>query len=192
MIVLGNTLISLDIFETEFVCNLNQCKGSCCVEGDYGAPLDAEEVDAISGNLEGIKPYMTERARKKLDKQGFHEADPDGDLVTQCIGGRDCIFAIEEAGMYKCAIEKAHYDGKSSFLKPISCHLYPIRLSQVGEFTALNYHKWDICSDACHLGAALKVPVYKFLKNALIRQFGESWYHELEHIAAEYEASRPL
>lgn len=186
MILHENTLISLDIFEEEFVCNLSKCKGACCVEGDYGAPLEKEEVGIIEKYLPEILPYMTPRARKQVEQKGFAEEDPDGDLVTQCISGRDCVFAITENGSYKCAIEKAWEDKKIDYKKPVSCHLYPIRLVELPEYTALNYSEWDICSDACKLGKDLKVPVYKFLKDPLIRRFGKDWYDGLEQIAVEY------
>lgn len=188
MIIHENTLISEDILEKEFVCNLSACKGACCVEGDYGAPLLDEELNDIDRNLEAIKPYMTARGRSRIEEGGYSELDPDGDLVTKCIGGRDCVFAISEGGIYKCAIEKAYEEGKSDFRKPVSCHLYPVRISEVGEYLALNYSRWDICSPACSLGEKLRVPVYRFLKEPLIRKFGAGWYHSLEEIAAARHA----
>jgi hypothetical protein len=190
MIIHEHTLISPDIFEMEFACNLNKCKGACCVEGEFGAPLAEMELEVIDSQLENIRPYMTHKAKALLDKEGFYEKDIDGDLVTKCLSGRDCIFAINEEGVYKCSIDKAWQDGKSNFRKPISCHLYPIRISQVGEYTALNYDRWDICSPACEMGKSLGMPVYKYLKDALIRNFGEKWYSELEIIAEEYLRSR--
>lgn len=184
MIIHEQTLISEDILEKEFVCNLSACKGACCVEGDYGAPLlDAELLD-IDRNLEAIKPYMTPQGRKRIEKGGYSELDPDGDLVTKCISGRDCVFAISEDGVYKCAIEKAYEAGESDFHKPISCHLYPIRISEVGEYEALNYNRWDICSPACTLGQKLRIPVFQFLKAPLVRKYGTEWYKGLEEIAA--------
>jgi hypothetical protein len=183
MLIHGNTLISEDILEKEFVCNLSACKGACCVEGDYGAPLLESELEDIDRNLEAIKEYMTPEARKKIAKGGYSELDPDGDLVTKCISGRDCVFAISENGIYKCAMEKAYEDGKTDFHKPISCHLYPIRISEVGEYEALNYNKWEICSAACTLGKKLSVPVYSFLKGPLMRKYGAEWYKGLEEIA---------
>jgi hypothetical protein len=184
MLIHENTLISEDIFEKDFVCNLAACKGACCVEGDFGAPLLDEELEHIDRNLEAIKKYMTPEAKQKIAKGGYSEIDPDGDLGTKCINGRDCVFAITENGVYKCAMEKAYEAGESDFHKPISCHLYPIRISQVGEYEALNYNKWDICSPACTLGKQLKVPVYAFLKGPLTRKYGAEWYKSLEEIAA--------
>jgi len=186
MIVHENTLVSLDLLEKDFVCNLSACKGACCVEGESGAPLDEEEIGIIEENLEAIKPFMEARSVKLLQKRGFWEKDTDGDLVTLCHNGRACIFAITEAGIYKCAMEKAYLAGKTKWPKPISCHLYPVRLAKVGEYRALNYSKWEVCDPACQLGASLKVPVFKFLKDALVRKFGENWYKGLEEIAGEY------
>jgi len=190
MILHENTLISLDIFEKEFVCNLSKCKGSCCVEGEYGAPLLAEEIPLIEENLEAIKPFMAPKALKALEKSGFYEADPDGDLVTTCLKGRDCVFAVNENGVYKCAMENAYAAGKTNFHKPVSCHLYPIRIAEVGDYEALNYSKWNICDDACSLGKELKVPIYKFLKGPLTRKYGEQWYSDLEQIAQEFNSGR--
>jgi hypothetical protein len=192
MLVHHNTLISLDILEEDFVCNLSKCKGACCVEGEFGAPLEYGELEIIEKEIEAILPYLTSVAQKQIREKGFHEIDIDGDLVTQCISGRDCVFAISEAGIYKCGIEKAYEAGKLSYKKPISCHLYPIRVSAVGDYIALNYSRWDICSDACKLGAELKVPVYKFLKGPLVRRFGEEWYEGLEAITTEYLKTKAL
>ena len=188
MILHGEVLLSLDLFEKEFVCNLTRCKGMCCVEGDSGAPLEAGEVDIIAQDIEAIKPYMNDAGRELLEREGFHEKDEDGDLVTTCVSGRDCVFAINEAGVYKCAIEKAWQEGKTSFRKPVSCHLYPLRVSSSGAYKYVNYNRWDICSAACELGSELKVPVYKFLKDALTRNFGMEWYAELEVIAEELKS----
>ncbi|RYD80511.1 MAG: DUF3109 family protein [Sphingobacteriales bacterium] len=190
MIVHGNTLLSLDLFENEFVCNLSKCKGACCVEGDLGAPLLEEELAVIQENLEAIKPFMEPKARRAVEKNGFYETDPDGDLVTKCMSGRDCVFAINQDGVYKCAMENAFEAGKTNFKKPISCHLYPIRIAEVGNFEALNYSKWDICDDACSLGKQLQVPVYKFLQGPLVRKYGQDWYNELEFIATEFSKSK--
>jgi hypothetical protein len=190
MILHENTLVSLDVLEEEFVCNLSQCKGACCVEGDSGAPLLAEEIGQIEANIEAVKPYMTPQALELLEKKGFYETDQDGDLVTNCLNGRDCVFANIENGSYKCAIEKAYEKGESTYKKPISCHLYPVRVAQVGEYEALNYNRWSVCSPACKLGAELKMPVYKFLKPALIRKYGEDWYAQLELIAEEFISSK--
>lgn len=190
MILVGNTLISLDVLEEEFVCNINQCKGSCCIDGDYGAPLNEDDISAITRNIESIKPYMTADGLQKLEESSFYEEDPDLEMVTQCLSGRECLFAINEKGIYKCAIEKAFIEKKSDYRKPISCYLYPIRLGKVGEYITVNYDRWSICNSACQLGKSLKVPLYKFLKEPLIQHFGTDWYSELEEVAEEYLKSK--
>ena len=183
MIIHENTLVSEEIFSNEFVCNLEKCKGACCVEGDWGAPLDKDEIKVIEKNLDSILPYLTKEGKKIIEENGFHELDSDGDPVTQCIDGRDCVFAVREKGVYKCGIEKAWQEGKSDFRKPVSCHLYPIRILKSPEFEMLNYNRWEICAPACKLGQTLKVPLYVFLKEALIRKYGTEWYDGIEQIA---------
>jgi hypothetical protein len=183
MIIHEDTLISEDLFEQNFICNLSKCKGACCVEGDQGAPLSKEEIAAISENLEQIKPYLTPASLNAINQKGYWETDPEGDLVTTCLPSGECNFSIYKNGILSCGMEQAWKDGKSTFRKPISCHLYPIRISQVGQYEALNYHRWDVCKPACALGNEHKVPVYAFLKDALIRKFGEPWYNELAGIA---------
>jgi hypothetical protein len=183
MIIHEDTLISEDLFEQNFICNLSKCKGACCVEGDQGAPLSKEEIAAIGENLEQIKPYLTPASLSAINQKGYWETDPEGDLVTTCLPSGECNFSIYKNGILSCGMEQAWKDGKSTFRKPISCHLYPIRISQVGQYEALNYHRWDVCKPACTLGNEHKVPVYSFLKDALIRKFGEPWYNELDGIA---------
>lgn len=191
MILLENTLISEDILENEFVCNISKCKGACCEIGDAGAPLTREEVALIEQALPVVKPLMTEAGLQVLDERGFVERDTDGELVTTTVGGRECLFAKKESnGTWTCTIEEAHLAGKTEFRKPISCHLYPIREIRTGTITGLNYDRWDICSDACSLGQELQVPVYKFTREALIRRFGEDWYQELENLAEDYFAAQ--
>lgn len=183
MIIHNDTLVSEDIFEKNFICNLSKCKGACCVEGDQGAPITEAEIEAIGKNLEQIKPYLTPLSLKAIEEKGFWETDPEGDLVTTCLPTGECNFSVYTDGILGCGMEQAWKDEKSTFRKPISCHLYPIRVSNVGEYEALNYHKWDVCKPACKLGDEHKVPVYKFLKDALVRKYGEPWYNELEDIA---------
>jgi len=188
MIEIGDTLISGEFLEEEFVCNLSACQGACCVEGDAGAPLTQEEADLLQNELPNIIQYLPKKGQEAIKKQGVAIADPldEDELVTPLVNGQECAFTVfDERGIASCGIEKAWNDGATSFRKPISCHLYPARLKDYQDFTAVNYHRWDICSDACSLGAELKVPVYRFLKDALIRRFGEKWYQELERIAAE-------
>lgn len=189
MIRVGNVLVSDDIAEKEFVCNLNKCKGACCVEGELGAPLEEEELHILRSVYEQVRPFLTERGIKSIEQQGLFVLDEDGDYSTPTVGGRECAYAVyTEQGILQCGIEKAYQAGKITWQKPISCHLYPIRVTRKKDFEALNYHKWSICSPACALGRELKVPLYKFLKDALIRKYGHAWYDEL---VAQIEGSAP-
>lgn len=186
MIKVGEVLISDDIREKEFVCNLDKCKGACCVEGDFGAPLLAEELPVLDEIYESVRPYLSEAGVEAIAQQGTHTIDDDGEYCTPVIGGRECAYAIyDKKGILKCGIEQAYLDGKINWKKPISCHLYPIRVTTKKNFEALNYHKWHICSPACALGKELQVPVYKFLKEPLIRKYGEAWYASLEEVMHE-------
>jgi len=189
MMKVGEVLVSDDIREREFVCNLDKCKGACCVEGDYGAPLDEDELEILKEIYPKVKPYLSADGIREIEKQGTHTTDCDGDLVTPVIGGRECVYAIyDKKGILKCGIEEAYNDGKIKWKKPISCHLYPIRITKKKDFEALNYHKWHICSPACALGKELQVPVYQFLKVPLVRKYGEAWYDDL--LAAVKEAEK--
>lgn len=180
MMKVGEVLISDDIRDKEFVCNLSKCKGACCVEGDFGAPLEESELQILEDIYPVVKPYLTDKAVKTIEKQGTHTIDDDGDLCTPVVEGRECVYSTyDKKGILKCAIEQAYNDGKINWKKPISCHLYPIRVTKKKNFEALNYHKWHICSPACALGKELQVPVYKFLKDPLIRKYGNEWYSEL-------------
>ena len=186
MIVLQNTVISDDVRDKFFVCNLEKCKGACCVEGDLGAPLEAEELQILQDNYEHIKPYLSRKGREAIEEQGLYIKDWEGDFSTPTIKDRECAYAIyDESFTLKCGIEQAFLDGKISWKKPISCHLYPIRISKYDGFEALNYDKWGICSAACSFGEELGVPVYKFLKEPLIRKYGENWYNELDALVEE-------
>ncbi|MDV3309073.1 MAG: DUF3109 family protein [Cyclobacteriaceae bacterium] len=192
MIKVGDVLVSDEIRDREFVCNLEKCKGACCVEGDYGAPLEVEELAILRDIYPKIKSYLTEKGIKTIEAEGTHVVDPEGDYATPVIKGRECVYShYDEKGILKCAIEEAHKDGKISFRKPISCHLYPIRITKKKGFEAVNYHKWHICSPACTLGRQLQVPLYKFLKEPLIRKYGEAWYEELVHAVEQPEKVEP-
>ena len=180
MIKVGEVLVSDDIAEKEFVCNLEKCKGACCVEGDFGAPLEESELAILEEIYPIVKPYLSREGIKAIEKQGTHTVDDEGELCTPIIDGRECVYAIyDKKGVLKCGIEQAYNDGKINWKKPISCHLYPIRITRKKDFEAVNYHKWHICSAACSLGKELQVPLYKFLKDPLIRKYGEPWYGEL-------------
>lgn len=188
MFQIGDTLISEEILSEEFVCNLSKCKGICCVEGDSGAPLNKEELNILDDIYEDIKPYLRKEGIEAIERKGKYEKDIDGEWVTPLVDNRECAYLVyEENGISKCGIEKAYEDGTIDFKKPISCHLYPIRLKEYRKFTAVNYDVWDICSDACTLGKELKVNVAHFLKDALIRKFGQEWYNELMIIDQEYK-----
>jgi len=180
MIQVGEILVSDDIKSIEFVCHLEKCKGACCVEGDLGAPLEADELPVMKKIQKEIAPYLTEAGKKAIAEQGPFILDEDGDYSTPTIGGKECAYALyDEKGILKCGIEQAYLDGKTKFRKPISCHLYPIRITKKKGFEAVNYHKWGICSAACSFGKSLQVPLYKFLKVPLIRKYGKKWYNEL-------------
>lgn len=185
MIIIQDTLVSEDVLEENFVCDLNACKGACCVEGDSGAPLELDELDKLEEVYEEVKPYLRPEGIKAIEEKGLYTVDSDGDFVTTLVGEHgECAFVFyDERGIAKCGIEQAYRDGKIDWKKPISCHLYPVRLEKLKDYTALNYHRWGLCDPACKLGDELKVPVYKFLKEPLIRKFGETWYAELEEVA---------
>lgn len=180
MILIDDTVISEDIADEYFVCDLTKCKGACCVEGDLGAPLEEEELAIIDRIQDEIRPFLSADGIAEIEKQGTFIREEDGDFSTPIIKGRECVYAIYDAkGYLKCGIEQAYFAGKTDFRKPISCHLYPIRVAKLAEYQAINYERWTICSDACSHGKELGVPVYKFLKDPLIRKFGTKWYAEL-------------
>ncbi len=183
MIEVGKVILSDDVKEQFFVCNLEKCKGACCVEGDLGAPLEEGELTLLEESYEAVKPYLMKEGIEAIEKQGKYVLDEDGEYSTTTIDGAECAYAVyDDRGILKCGIEQAFLEGKTDFKKPISCHLYPIRAKRYDEFEALNYDQWDICNPACDFGKELGVPVYKFLKDPLIRKYGESWYRELESV----------
>ncbi len=188
MFVIGDTLVSLDVVEKEFCCDLGVCKGCCCIEGDAGAPLTDEECEQIEHILPVLLPDMTKEARNVVEKQGISYLDPTGERVTSIVNDKDCVFArTDHNGWCYCLIEKAYNQGKIAFKKPISCHLYPIRLTDVGGHVGVEYHRWDICHCARVLGKKNKLKIYEFLKEPLIRRFGQEWYDELCLVATEWE-----
>ncbi|MEO5585017.1 MAG: DUF3109 family protein [Flavobacteriales bacterium] len=189
MIEHRNTLISEELFEKRFVCNLDACKGACCEVGDSGAPLEPEEAKLIEKHYAAIEPYMTPRGKQSVKDQGYTSVvDIDGELVTPVVQEyAECVYAKkDDKGIWKCGIEQAFHDGKIPFNKPKSCHLYPIRVTKLKYHDALNYHQWDICAPACKFGAKLGVPVFRFLKESLTRVYGADWYDELEVIYEEW------
>ena len=180
MLTVENAIISDDIVEHFFVCNLDKCKGACCVEGDLGAPLEEDELPIMEEILDEVMPYLTEEGKREIERQGPYILDDEGDFSTPTIDGKECAYALyDEQGILKCGIELAQKDGKIDYKKPISCHLYPIRVGKYDDFEAINYDRWDICAAACAFGKELSVPLYEFLKEPLIRKYGENWYNKL-------------
>ncbi len=189
IVEIQDKLVSSELFSKQFVCNLSACKGACCVEGDTGAPLEKKEIRQIERSLDKIKPYMTKAGIKAVEKEGVSYLDSFDDPVTMLVNGKECAFVFrDENGITKCAIEKSYREKKIKFNKPISCHLYPIRVKKMEKFESLNYDRWSICKDACTLGKELKVPVYRFLKEPIVRAYGEDFYKEMEIVAAELDA----
>lgn len=180
MIQIQDTILSNDIFEEHFICDLCKCKGQCCVEGESGAPITLEERAQIESILPEILDDLSPAAREVIDEQGISYVDHDGELVTSLVKGRECVFAYyDEHGICKCAIDTAYREGRIPVQKPISCHLYPIRLNEYDQFTAVNYHRWSVCQPAVRKGRAEGLPLFRFLKEPLIRKFGEEWYREV-------------
>ncbi|UOQ51247.1 DUF3109 family protein [Hymenobacter cellulosivorans] len=189
MIIIQNTVISDDVRDNFFVCNLEACKGACCVEGDLGAPLEAHELQILQDEYHKIKPFLTEAGQQAIEQQGLYIKDWEGDYSTTTINDRECAYALyDERGILKCGIEQAYLAGVTTFKKPISCHLYPIRITKYEDFEALNYDRWNICNPACSFGASLGVRIYQFLKEPLVRKYGEEWYEEL---VTEIETNSP-
>ncbi len=185
VIQIDDKIISLEIFEKRFVCDLGACKGDCCVEGESGAPIDDKEAKILEDLYPKIKSYLTPKAIEVIEKQGAWVVDFENEKVTPIIEGAECVYAYYEDATCKCAIEKAYREGVIDFMKPISCHLYPIRAQKYPKFEALNYHLWGICNKARVLGNKLGVPVFKFLKEPLIRKYGEAFYEEMEVVEKE-------
>lgn len=186
IIQVGDVLVSPDIFTEKFCCDLDACKGICCVEGDAGAPVSLDEIAEIENVVDDVWTDLTASAQAVIDKQGVAYTDREGDLVTSIVNGKDCVFTCYENGCCLCALERSYRSGKTKFVKPISCALYPIRVKEFGNnLVGLNYHKWDICKDAVRKGRELNLPVYKFLEGPLICRFGEEWYRELKEVAEQ-------
>ena len=201
MIQVGDVIISPDIFTEYFCCDLEKCKGECCIEGDAGAPVTIDEIAELENSLEVVWPNLSAQAQSVIDKQGVAYTDEEGDLVTSIVGGKDCVFTYYGDIEYKegkkdiqikncclCATEKAFREGRSKFCKPISCALYPIREVQLSNgLTGLNYHEWNICKCGREKGMKMKLPVWKFLREPLIRRFGNEWYQMLSDCAEQVE-----
>lgn len=188
MIAIDNILVSDLVIEEQFVCDLLKCKGGCCEDGDAGAPLEREEMDRINEVYETVKPYLTAAGIKEIESRGRYNYDREFGWVTPTIEGKMCAYGYrDEKGIIKCGIEQAYYDGKISWKKPISCHLYPIKHNYTKEGEVLNYEpRKSMCSPACALGKKLKVPAYVFLKEALVRKYGPEFYEALDLAAKKY------
>jgi len=186
MFQLGKTIVSEDIIEKDFVCNLSACKGECCIAGEAGAPVSQKETEILNAIYPKVKPFLRPEGITAIEAQGTFITTIRKELETPLVEGKECAYVtFTENGIASCGIEDAYDAGAIDFKKPISCHLYPVRVQEYSEFAAVNYHQWPICNDACILGASLKVPVYKFVKDALIRRFGEQWYIALDKAAAK-------
>lgn len=188
LVEIQDKIVSTQIFEKQFVCDLSACKGACCVAGDGGAPLTTDEVKIIEQHLPQILPFMRPEGIEAVEQNGVALIDDDFEAETTLVDGNECAFVyFDQNNTAKCAIEKAQREGHIDFIKPISCHLYPIRTKQFNDYTALNYEKWDICEPACACGEKLDVPVFRFLKEPLIRAFGPAFYAELEVVSKELD-----
>lgn len=186
MIKINKTLISEAIIDTEFACNLSACKGECCVAGDAGAPLDEPELDILNSIYPKVKPFLRPEGIKAIEEQGTHVLSDFEEPETPLVEGKECAYVnFSDHGTALCGIEMAYRAGEIDFKKPVSCELYPIRVQKLSELQAVNYDKWEICSNACTLGKSLEIPVYIFAKAALKRKFGEEWYTELEEKVEE-------
>jgi len=186
-IEVGPHLVSTQLFEKQFVCDLNSCKGACCIQGNSGAPLTFEEIHLLEESMDSLRPFMSNEGIEAIEKGGVFYMDQENEPVTTLINGGMCAFAIvDEQGVAKCAVECASVKNKISFEKPISCHLYPIRIKKFHEKKALVFDSWDICAPACSCGEKMKMPVYKFLKSAIIREFGTEFYDQLLFTAAQW------
>ena len=182
MIQIGNKILSLEIFEVHFVCPPAICLGSCCVYGDSGAPLEDEESLLLEKEFENIMTYISPEGLASIKRQGVWEIDDDGEKVTPLINGHECAYAIFDEGVARCCIEIAYNKKLINFQKPRSCHLYPIRVAKLGEYSALNYHRWHICEAAREKGEKEGIPVFRFLREAVIRVWGNAFYNELEDV----------
>jgi hypothetical protein len=189
MLQIENNLVSLDICEKNFFCDLNKCKGACCVQGDSGAPLKSDEAEVLNELYPVIKRFLRDEGIEAINSLGKHVIDSDGDIVTPLVNNKECAYAIFENGIAKCGIEKAYLAGEITFRKPISCHLYPIRVTKYSSFEAINYHQWEICKPAIELGNKNNIPLYIFLTDALKREYGDAWFEQLKIASDELKQS---
>lgn len=190
MIVVENTIISHDIITCHFACNLQVCKGACCIQGDAGAPLAKEEAALLHEILPDIAPYLRKKGIDTIRETGTSTIDSEGDTVTPLIDGKECAYALFENGIARCGIEKAYLAGAIEYRKPISCHLYPVRINKYKTYDAVNYDLWEICDSARTYGQKTKTPLYRFTEEALIRKYGKKWFRQLLMIANKLEKER--
>lgn len=191
MIEIGRAILSDDIFEKHFLCDILKCKGACCIEGDSGAPLTDDEAIQIELDYDTFSYLLPKKHKREVEKQGHSLIDCDGDLVTPLVDDRQCVYSYyNDKGILKCAIEKAHFEGKTDFRKPLSCHLFPIRITEYKRFDAVNYQELDICKPGRECGSSEKLPIYKFLKDPLIKKYGEKWYEDVEAAAVHLCSSK--
>ncbi len=192
MLVVDNTIISDYIIEKHFLCDISRCKGACCIEGDAGAPIEEDEISIIEDIIAIVKPYMSLPGIETINQYGVFDYDSDGELVTPLINDKECAYVYFEKGIAKCAFEKAYENKKITFQKPISCHLYPIRISKYEHYDALNYHQWDLCKAACKKGQQEKITIFEFLKIPLIRKYGLRWYNKTKKEADNYLKTKSI
>jgi hypothetical protein len=185
MLQIDKAILSFDILQKKFVCDLKKCKGACCIYGDSGAPLEDDEAELLREIYPLVRPFMREDGVKAVETQGVFIIDSDNDKVTPLINGKECAFVIFEDGIAKCAIEKAYESKAVEFKKPISCHLYPVRVTKYSDFDALNYHQWEVCKHAVVNGNKNDVPLYIYLQDSLTRKYGEEWYKQLKIASVE-------
>ena len=191
MLIVQDCIVSEDIADQHFCCDLAQCKGQCCVEGDCGAPLLESEIPILEKILPSVEPYMTEAGREVVRTQGVSALDNAAEPCTPLVNDRECAYvAWGDDGTAYCAIEQAYRDGKTDWPKPVSCHLYPLRIDEYGEFKSINYHRWDVCRCAVAKGRECGIPLYQYLKEPLIRRFGEAWFVELEEQCALFNSRK--
>jgi len=191
MLQIEDKIISLDVIEQKFLCDIRQCLGECCIDGDSGAPLEKDEIKILEEILPVVWKDLPEKSQQVIEKQGVSYIDIEGEPVTSIVGNGECVFAyFDEKGVCKCAIEKAYREKKTDFYKPVSCHLYPVRVAKYRNFIAVNYHQWNVCEAARILGKEKGIAVYQFLKEPLIRKFGADWYSQLEIAAQEMQNAR--
>lgn len=193
MFQVGDVIVSGDIITEKFCCDLDACKGQCCIDGDAGAPVDLDEIEKLEECMPEAWDDMSREAQEVVNAQGVVYTDRDGDLVTSIVDNRNCVFTYyNDKGCCLCALEKAFREGRTKWCKPTSCYLYPIRVTKVGSLDGLNYHRWSVCKAAVKKGEELNLPVYKFLRGPLIAAYGEEWYKELEEVAEQMLSQRML